>query len=83
MTDQRPHISGEAPTVEVRVFHHEVLVHTELCESETDAALLVEQWLEFDDVRCEVDDLTIKDRPAGEPESEPVVPAEEHYPRPE
>lgn len=83
MTDQRPTLQGEAPTVEVRVFHHEELVHTELCESEEQAALLVEQWLEFDDVRCEVDDLTVKDQLADVPEPESVVASEEHYPRAE
>lgn len=54
-----------APTIEVRVFRHGDLVHRELCESEEQAALVVEAWGELDGVECEVDDLSVRHR-AGE-----------------
>ena len=66
--------TDEAPTVEVRVWRHGELVHTELCESEEQASLILEDWQEMDGVRCEVDDLSVRHRPGdilepGEPEA--------------
>ncbi|MGD9704566.1 MAG: hypothetical protein AB7Q42_19905 [Acidimicrobiia bacterium] len=58
MFDER----DEAPTIEVRVFRHGELVHQELCESEEQAALLVETWSELDGVDCVVDDLSVHHR---------------------
>ncbi|HET6916891.1 MAG TPA: hypothetical protein VFH56_12445 [Acidimicrobiales bacterium] len=55
--------NDEAPTVEVRVWRHGELVHTELCESEEQAALILEEWQELDGVRCEVDDLSVRHHP--------------------
>lgn len=83
MTDQQSRQWEETPTVEVRVFHHDGLVHTELCESEEQAALVVAQWSEFDNVRCEVGDLTVKDRPEDASEPRPAVAAGEDYPHSE
>ena len=53
----------ETPTVEVRVWRHGELVHTELCESEEQASLALEEWQELDGVRCEMDDLSVRHRP--------------------
>jgi hypothetical protein len=50
-------------TIEVRVFRHGTLVHSELVESEEQAALVVDSWAELDGVQCEVDDLSIRHRP--------------------
>ncbi len=80
MAEQQPHPSDEAPTVEVRVFRHGEFVHTELCESEEQAALVVEQWSELDGVQCEVDDLTVKHRPGDIFEPEPAITVDEDYP---
>lgn len=62
----------ETPTVEVRVFRHGALVHRELCESEDQAALVVDEWSELDGVECEVDDLSIHHRPGDILEPEPA-----------
>jgi len=62
----------DAPTVEVRVFRHGVLVHQELCESEEQAALVVDEWSELDGVQCEVDDMSAEHGADDNVESEPV-----------
>jgi hypothetical protein len=72
--------ADDTPTVEIRVFRHGELVHTELCESEEQAALVVDEWSELEGVHCEVDDLTVKHRPGDILEPEPAVLAEEDYP---
>jgi hypothetical protein len=77
VNEQQPHGWDEAPTVEVRVFQHGELVHRELCESEDQAALAVEEWSELDGVRCEVDDLSIEHRPGDIFEPEPAVALED------
>jgi hypothetical protein len=64
---------GEAGAVEVRVYRDGTLVHTELCESEDDAALVVEQWSEQPRVTCEVDDLSVRHRAGDIAEPEPPV----------
>jgi hypothetical protein len=56
MSDVRPEDLGETPTIEVRVFRHGELVERELCESEEQAAQIVEGWAEVDGVSCEVDE---------------------------
>ena len=70
----------EAPTIEVRVFRHGELVHHELCESEEQAALVIEQWAELDGVECEVDDLSVHHRPGEILEPEPAELRGEGYP---
>lgn len=58
MSEVRPDGIGQGPAVVVRVYRHGELVHTERCESEEDAADLVEWWEENPGVECEVDDLS-------------------------
>jgi hypothetical protein len=69
-----------SPTVEVRVFRHGELVHRELCESEEQAALAVDEWSELEGVRCEVDDLTVTHRPGEILEPEPALDLDEDEP---
>ncbi len=78
MTEQQSHQWDEAPTVEVRVFRDGELVHQELCESEDEAALIVDQWSELEGVRCEVDDLSIRHRAGEILEPEPPLPENDH-----
>jgi hypothetical protein len=70
----------ETPTVEVRVYRHGELVHSELCESEEQAALVIEEWSELDGVECEVDDLSVRHEPGDILEPEPAELREEDYP---
>jgi hypothetical protein len=70
----------EVPTVEVRVFRHGELIHTELCESEEQASLVIEGWSELDGVECEMNDLTDHHRPDEILEPEPAELREEDYP---
>lgn len=70
----------EAPTIIVRVYRHEQLVREELCESEEEAALLVDEWSELEGVECEVDDLSVRHRPGDILEPEPAEPVDEDYP---
>jgi hypothetical protein len=57
------HDQQASPTIEVRVYRHGVLVAETLCESEDEAAAVVDEWSEVDGVACEVDDLTFRHRP--------------------
>ncbi|MFI5041632.1 MAG: hypothetical protein ACHQNA_07265 [Acidimicrobiales bacterium] len=70
MSEVRPEELGETPTIEVRVYRRGELIRRELCESEEEAALVVEGWAEVEDVECEVDDLSVRHRPGDvlEPE---------------
>jgi flavodoxin len=70
----------EAPTIEVRVFRHGELVHRELCESEEQASLVIDEWAELDGVECEVDDLSVRHRPGEIMEPEPAEVRDEGYP---
>jgi hypothetical protein len=70
----------ETPTVEVRVFQYGRLVHQELCESDEQAALVVEEWSELEGVECEVDDLSSRHGPGDVLASEPAeLAGEEDY----
>ena len=71
----------DAPTTEVRVFRHGELVHQELCESEEQASLVVDEWSELDGVFCEVDDLSVRHRPGDILEPEPATLNEDDYVR--
>jgi len=74
--------SDETPTIEVRVFQNGRLVHQELCESEEQAALVVEAWSELEGVACEVDDLSTRHGPEEVLAPEPSeVAADEDYRR--
>jgi hypothetical protein len=64
----------EAPTIQVRVFREGKMVHEELCESEEEAALVVDTWSELGgDVECEVDDLSVRHQLGDILEPEPAV----------
>jgi hypothetical protein len=52
-----------APTIEVRVYESGRLLTRELCESEEDAAALVEHWSDVPNVYVVADDLTSKHGP--------------------
>ena len=70
----------ETPTIEVRVFRHGELVHQELCESEEQASLVVDEWAQLDGVECEVDDLSVHHQPGDILEPEVAELREEDYP---
>lgn len=81
MTQQGSTPGDQTPTVEVRIFQRGELVHTELAESEVEAALLVEQWLEFDGVTCEVRPLTPTGAPDDAADLDPLLDGgDEDYP---
>jgi hypothetical protein len=76
-----PYDDGDdAPAIEVRVYRHGALVRREWCESEEQAALVVDAWSELDGVECEVDDLTTRHRPGDILEPAPAELREEDYP---
>ena len=74
--------SDETPTMEVRVFQNGRLVHRELCESDEQAALVVEAWSELEGVECEVDDLSSRHGPEDvlAPESTELANDEDYGP---
>jgi hypothetical protein len=78
MSDQ--YAPETTPTIEVRVFRHGELIERQLCESDEEAAALVEQWSEIEDVTCLVDDLSFHHTPSDVLEPEPPEPANEEYP---
>lgn len=80
MSEEKLSEGWGTPTIEVRVYRHGALIERELCESEQEAARLVETWSEFDDVTCQVDDLSFHHRPGDVLEPEPAELAEEDYP---
>lgn len=63
MTDFVP--DRQSLVVEVRVYLHDELVHRELCESEEQAAAVVDAWSEREGVECEVTDLSAS-APSGQ-----------------
>jgi hypothetical protein len=52
-----------APTIEVCVYEHGRLLTRELCESEEDAAAVVERWSDVPHTYVVVDDLSAKHGP--------------------
>jgi len=80
MSDVLPSELGESPTVEVRVFRLGELVHRQLCESEEEAAAVVDRWIELEGVECEVDDLSTHHRPGEILEPEAPTESAEDYP---
>lgn len=52
-----------APTIEVCIYEHGQLLTRELCESEEDAAVVVERWSDVPGAYVVVDDLTTKHGP--------------------
>jgi hypothetical protein len=81
VSETRPQDFGETPTVVVRVYRHGRLWLQELCESEDEAALAVEEWSELEGVECEVDDLSIRHRVGDILAPEPPEPDTDGYPR--
>ncbi len=79
MTEELFDERDEAPTVEVRVWRHGQLVHQELCESDEQAALVIEAWEELDGIECEVDDLSVRHQPGDIAEPELVERLDEGY----
>lgn len=63
----------DTPTVEVRVYRQGELVRRELCESEEEAASVVQEWSELDGVTCEVDDLSVRHRAGDVLEPDPAL----------
>lgn len=74
MSEAEPLGAERYPTLEVRVYRDGLLVHSELCESEDEAALIVDAWSEQPGVTCEVDDLSIRHRPDDVLAPEPPEP---------
>lgn len=62
MSSETSYDSG-APTIEVRIYRDDVLLVRELCETEEDAAALVEQWSDAGNVYVVVDDLSARHGP--------------------
>lgn len=81
MSDVLPPEREESPTIEVRVFRDGQLISRELCESEEQAALVVDVWAELERVECEVDDLSIHHGSEDVLEPEPAEDRTEDYPR--
>jgi hypothetical protein len=81
MSELRPQDYGETPTVVVRVYRHGRLWLQELCESEDDAGLAVEEWSELEGVTCEVDDLSVRHRAGDISAPEPPETDPDGYPR--
>ncbi len=70
---------NETRTIEVRAFRHGALIHQELCESEEQATSIADEWSEFGDVSCEIDDLSIHHQPGDILEPEPAVVDDDDY----
>lgn len=69
------------PSIEVRVFRDGDLIERQLCESDEEAAEVVEKWSEVEDVTCLVDDMSFHHTPNDVLEPEPSAPADEDYPQ--
>jgi hypothetical protein len=80
MSEPQPQDYGETPAVVVRVYRDGRLLRQELCESEDEASLVVEEWSEHEGVTCEVDDLSVQHRTEDILAPEPPEPdsEEEH-----
>jgi len=81
MSEPRSPDYGETPTVVVRVYRDGRLWVQELCESEDEAGLAVEEWSELDGVTCEVDDLSLRHGAGDILAPEPPEPDTNGYPR--
>jgi hypothetical protein len=54
---------GTTPTIEVTVYRDGALVHRQLCETESEAGEIAEQWSELENVECQIDDLSVQHQP--------------------
>ncbi|MBJ8346990.1 hypothetical protein [Antrihabitans sp. YC2-6] len=66
-------------TIEVRVFKGDDLLHSALCESESDAETEVERWADYDDVTCEVAELALRPWDEDLADRAPAEPADDEY----
>jgi hypothetical protein len=82
VSDTPPTGRSETPALEVRVYRDGHLLERELCESEVEAALVVQSWQEIEGVECEVDDLSGGAGDADNLEPAPEFDADQ-YPTPE
>jgi hypothetical protein len=80
MSEERPRDTGEPATIQVRVYRNGELIHQELCESEEQATLAVQDWEDNEAVRCEIDDLSWPDRTSDPADDEPAGDLWEDYP---
>ncbi len=72
---------GETGAVEVRVYRHDQLIHSELCESFAEASDVVDKWLEVGTgIEFEVDDLSARHRQGDIEEPALDLTVEEDYP---
>lgn len=69
--------ADSTPSIEVRVFRGGDLIERQLCESEEEAAEVVDTWSEVEDVTCLVDDLSFHHTPDDVLSPEPAAPADE------
>lgn len=69
--------------IEVRVHQDGRLLQRQLCESEEDAAVVVDEWSELAGVTCGVDDLSVRHRQGDilEPEPADLIEDEPGLPR--
>ena len=75
-----PFPTDQTPRIEVRVYRDDELVETHLCDSEEEAAVLVDRWADVEEVTCLVDDLSFHHGPEDVLAPEPAAPLEEDYP---
>ena len=69
-----------SPSIEVRVYRHDALFARELCESESEAAAVVERWSAEGDFTFLVDDLTFHHAPGDVLAPEPPDLVDDDYP---
>ena len=69
-----------ASAIEVRIYRDEQLIARELCESEDDAAAVVDHWFELGNVSFLVDDLSVHHTPGDILAPDPPDVANEDYP---
>ena len=81
MTSQSGRTEWGTPTIEVRVYRHGEIMRRELCESEADVEQVLAAWAEFDDVFCQVDNLSYHHEPGDILGPEPAVLSDPAEPR--
>lgn len=79
MSERNQYDAG-APAIEVRIYRDEHLIARELCESEDDAAAVVDHWSEVDGVSLLVDDLSVQHTPGQILAPDPPDTGDEEYP---
>lgn len=69
-----------APTLEVRIYDHGQFLTREFCESEADAAAVVERWSDLANLFVVADDLSAKHGPDDILAPEPPLLVDEDVP---